>query len=431
MILLKNALVVSPKNNLNSKKDILIAGEQIVDISDQITSKDAEVYDLKGMIVIPGLIDMHVHLREPGFEEKETIKSGIRAAVSGGFTQIAAMPNTNPVADDASVIKHVKEVGQKQGLTEVHPLGAATIKQQGEHITQMGDMIKAGAITFSDDGQPIMDSYIMRRVLEYASLFNKRVVVHAEDRTLSRKGVMNEGYVATKIGLPGVPNAAEEVMIARDITLARYFGKVHFAHVSTAFGLELIKMAKQLNIDVTCEVTPHHLLYTESMLEEYDTNAKVSPPLRTEDDRLALINGLRDGTVDIIATDHAPHTRDDKQLEFNYAANGISGLETALPMIYSGLVVPGKISLEKMVELMSSNPAKIFDLDGGIIVKGGRADLTVIDPLTEKKVDTCTFKSKGKNTPLEGKILTGWCLMTMVKGKIGYYNGEIMIRKGK
>jgi len=431
MILLKNALVVSPLDALNSEKDILIDGENIIEIANDINKKDAQVFDLKGKIIVPGLIDMHVHLREPGFEEKETIKSGLRAAAAGGFTQVAAMPNTNPITDDASVIKHVREVGERVGLTTLHPIGAVTVGQNGISITQMGDLIKAGAVTFSDDGNPVMDSYVMRRALEYSSLFDKRIIAHSEDKQLSRNGVMNEGFIATKIGLPGIPNAAEEVMIARDITLARYFGKVHFAHVSTAFAIELVRMAKQQNIDVTCEATPHHLLFNEDMLEKYNTDAKVSPPLRTKEDTNALLAGINDGTVDIIATDHAPHTKDDKHVEFNSAANGISGLETALALIYSEFVVKNKLSLEKVIELMSINPAKIFGLDGGYITKGKKADLTIIDPLTKKEVDPMLFKSKGKNSPIKGKKLTGWCFMTVVKGTPIYIDGDIQVKKGK
>ncbi len=429
MILLKNATIVSPQDKINGKMDILIDGQKIIKVNTNISEKNATVYDLTGKLLFPGFVDMHVHLREPGFEEKETIKSGSRAAVAGGFTRIAAMPNTRPAADDASVIKHIREVGKNVGLAEILPLGAVTKDQHGEIITQMGDLLKSGALTFSDDGQPVEDAYVMRRALEYASQFNKRIIVHSEDKSLSRDGVMNEGFTSTKIGLPGIPNASEETMIARDIVLAKYFGKIHFAHVSTAFAMELIRMAKAQNIDITCEAMPHHLCYTDDMLLDYDTNAKVSPPLRCQEDMDALIAGLNDGTVDIIATDHAPHTKDDKEVEINFAANGISGLETAIPLIYTKLVESGKITLEKMVELMSVNPIKIFSLDGGSLAKGQPAHLTIIDPTTEKEVNTTNFKSKGKNTPINGWKLKGWNFMTIVRGEIVYNDGEI-VKKG-
>ena len=429
MIILKNGHLVSPTDGIDAKMDILIEGALIVKVAKNIEEESALVYDLKGKLIFPGFVDMHVHLREPGFEEKETIKSGSRAAVAGGFTRIAAMPNTSPIADDASVIKHIREVGERVGLAEIMPLGAVTQGQKGELITQMGDMIKSGALTFSDDGQPISDSYVMRRALEYASQFNKRIIVHSEDKNLTRDSVMNEGFISTKIGLAGNPNAAEETMIARDVVLAKYFGKVHFAHVSTSFAMDLIRMGKTQGVDITCEATPHHLCYTEEMLLDYDTNAKVSPPLRSKEDVQALIAGINDGTVDIIATDHAPHTSDDKDVEINFAANGISGLETAVPLIYTKLVLTKKISLAKMVELMAINPINIFGLDGGKVSAGEPAHFTIIDPENEKRVVKNNFKSKGKNTPINDWKLKGWPFMTIVRGEIVYNDGEV-VKKG-
>ncbi len=424
MILLKNGQVISPADKLNGVYDILIDNGVIAEINKKITSKAEEVLDLKGKLVFPGFIDMHVHLREPGYEEKETIKSGSRAAASGGFTQIAAMPNTNPLADEASVIKYVKDTGERIGLVEVHPIGAVTRGCEGEFITQMGEMTRAGAVAFSDDGRPVMNAQVMRKALEYASLFKKRIISHTEDINLSNKGAMNEGTIATTIGLPGIPNAAEEVQVAREIILAKYFGQVHIAHLSTPFGAELVKLAKKKGIDITCEVTPHHLILNDALAENYDSNTRVSPPLRSETDRQALLKYLQDGTIDMIATDHAPHTYDDKNVEYIYAANGISGIETAAAIVYSKLVLPGIISLERMAELMSVNPAKIFGLDGGSLKKGSKANITVLDPKESKKVLPDNFKSKGRNTPLKGWELQGWPFITIVRGRVVYQNGR-------
>jgi dihydroorotase len=419
-ILLKQGTVVDPSQNLNAKMDILIEDGFICAVKKSITCKVDVTYDCTGKIVAPGFIDMHVHLREPGFEEKETIKTGSKAAVAGGFTSIACMANTNPVADDVAIIKHIREVSERNKIVNVLPIGACTIGLEGQHITQMGEMQRFGAVAFSDDGKPIANAQVMRKVLEYAGMFKAIVISHSEDMALAGHGSMNEGVLSTKLGLPGIPRAAETTMIARDIELAKNFGAVHIAHISTKESVDLIRQAKKIGAPITCETAPHYLALTEDAVDGYNTNAKMNPPLRTEADRLALIDGLKDGTIDIIATDHAPHTYDNKNVEFNLAANGIVGLETSIPLVYTKLVKTKLITLDKMVELMSTVPAKIFGLPKGTLKEGSIADITVFDPAAERKVDKKKFYSKGKNTPFDGWKLSGWPHLTIVKGAVKY-----------
>lgn len=429
-LLLKNGIVVDPSQKLNAKMDILIADGKISALKTSITDKDAEVFDLKGKFITPGLIDMHVHLREPGQEEKETIKTGSKAAVAGGFTSIACMANTDPVADDVSIIKHIKEVAARNGIVHVLPIGACTLGLKGEHISQLGEMQRFGAVAFSDDGKTIGNALVFRRVLEYAKMFSAIVISHCEDHTLTNGGSMNEGFLSTKLGLPGIPRAAETTAVARDIELAKNFGRIHLAHISAQESLALIRQAKKQKAPITCETAPHYLLLTENAVGEYDTNAKMSPPLREESDRQALIAALQDGTIDIIATDHAPHTLDNKRVEFNLASFGIVGLETALPLLYTHLVQTKKITLDRLIELLSVNPAKIFGLPKGTLQVGAAADLTVIDPRTERKVDKTKFYSKGKNTPFNGWKLSGWAAMTIVDGQIKYTQEKgVLIKK--
>ncbi|MDR1453461.1 MAG: dihydroorotase [Candidatus Margulisbacteria bacterium] len=419
-LLLKNGTVVDPAQGLHKKLDLLIADGKITGLKEKISAPDAETHDLQDKIVTPGLIDMHVHLREPGQEEKETIKTGSKAAAAGGFTSIACMANTDPPADDVSLIKHIQEVARRHGIVNVLPIGACTIGLRGEFITQIGEMQRFGAVAFSDDGQPIGNAQVLRKVLEYTGMFNSVVISHCEDKALTNGGSMNESALSTKLGLPGIPSASEATMVARDIEIAKNFGRIHLAHISTKESLDLIRQAKKLGAPITCETAPHYLLLTEEAVGDYNTNAKMSPPLRQEADRLALIEALRDGTIDIIATDHAPHTLDDKRVEFNLAACGVSGLETALPLLYTHFVQTGQITLERLIELMSVNPARIFALDKGTLKPGAAADLTVIDPRLTKKVDKTKFYSKGKNTPFDGWELSGWAAMTIVGGQIKY-----------
>ncbi|MDR2429048.1 MAG: dihydroorotase [Candidatus Margulisbacteria bacterium] len=419
-LLLKNGVVVDPAQGLHKKLDLLIADGKIAELKEKISADGAEVYDLQDKILTPGLIDMHVHLREPGQEEKETIKTGSKAAAAGGFTSIACMANTDPPADDVSLIKHIQEVARRHGIVNVLPIGACTIGLRGEFITQIGEMQRFGAVAFSDDGQPIVNAQVLRKALEYTGMFNSVVISHCEDKALTNGGSMNESALSTKLGLPGIPSASEATMVARDIEIAKNFGRIHLAHISTKESLDLIRQAKKLGAPITCETAPHYLLLTEEAIGDYNTNAKMSPPLRQEADRLALLEALQDGTIDIIATDHAPHTLDDKRVEFNLAAFGISGLETALPLLYTHFVQTGLITLERLVELMSVNPARIFALDKGALKPGAAADITVIDPRLTKKVDKTKFYSKGKNTPFDGWELSGWAAMTIVGGQIKY-----------
>ena len=429
-LLLKNGTVVDPSQNLHAKMDVLIENGKISELKEKITAKDAEIFDLQGKIIVPGLIDMHVHLREPGQEEKETIKTGSKAAVAGGFTSIACMANTDPVADDISIIKHIKEVAERNGIVHVMPIGACTLGLRGEHLTQIGEMQRFGAVAFSDDGMAIGNSLVLRRVLEYANMFGAIVISHCEDKALVNGGSMNESFLSTKLGLPGIPRASETVMVARDIELAKNFGRLHLAHISAKESLELIRQAKKQKAQITCETAPHYLLLTEEAVGEYNTNAKMNPPLREEQDRLALLDALNDGTIDIIATDHAPHTLDNKRVEFNLASFGIVGLETALPLLYTHLVKTKKITLDRLIELMSVNPAKIFGLKKGTLAAGSDADITVIDPKTERKVDKTKFYSKGKNTPFDGWRLSGWADMTIVNGQVKYTQKKgVLVKK--
>lgn len=419
-LLLKNGTLINPAGKISGKKDILINENLIEKIADSIKAdKETEVYDLAGKLVCPGFIDMHVHLREPGNEEKETIKTGSKAAAAGGFTSVACMANTYPVADDVSMIKHIKEVAARNAQVNVFPIGACTKGMEGTQMTQIGEMQRFGAIAFSDDGRPIENARVFRRVLEYAAMFKAPVISHSEDLNLSYGGSMNEGTVSARLGLPGIPRSAESSAVARDIELSYNFGPLHIAHISTADSVDLIREAKIEGVAVTCETAPHYLVLTDEAIEGYNTNAKMNPPLRTEQDRQILLAALNDGTIDIIATDHAPHTLDDKRVEFNKAAYGIVGLETAVPLIYDKLVKTKIITIERMVELMSSRPAAIFNIaDRGILQEGFCADITVIDPTLTKKVDKKEFLSKGRNTPFDGWLLSGWPVLTIVGGKI-------------
>ena len=429
-LLLQNGIVVDPSQQLEQKLDVLIEDGKIRALQERLTDKDAQVFDLQGKYVVPGLIDMHTHLREPGQEEKETIKTGSKAAVAGGFTSIACMANTDPVADDVSIIKHIKEVAERNGIVNVLPIGACTLGLQGKHITQIGEMQRFGAVAFSDDGQPIADTLVLRRVLEYTNMFGAIVISHCEDKALANGGSMNEGALSTRLGLPGLPRAAETVMVARDIEMAKNFGRLHLAHISAQESLALIRQAKKQKAPITCETAPHYLLLTEEAVGEYNTNAKMNPPLRKEQDRQALIDALKDGTIDIIATDHAPHTLDNKRVEFNLAAFGIVGLETALPLLYTHLVQTKIITLTRLIELLSVNPAQIFGLHKGTLAAGAAADITVIDPDTVRAVDKTKFYSKGKNTPFDGQRLCGWADLTIVGGQLKYSAAQgVLVKK--
>ncbi|WP_286680782.1 dihydroorotase [Tepidanaerobacter sp. EBM-49] len=419
--LLKNARVIDPLQNLDSKKDILIADGRIADIGGNIDISEAEIIELSGMIVTPGLIDMHVHFREPGYEYKEDIESGSMSAAAGGFTSVACMPNTNPPIDNAALVEYVKSRAASIGKIKLLPIGCVSKGQEGREIAEIGDMASCGAVAFSDDGKPVSDSSLMRKAMVYASAFDKIIIDHCEDSALFEGGQINEGYISTLLGLSGIPACAEEVMVARNILIAKEMGvAVHIAHVSTKGSVELVRRAKSIGVKVTCEATPHHLILTEDAAMGYNTNAKVNPPLRTKEDTEALIEGLKDGTIDAIVTDHAPHHIDEKDVEFDKAAFGIVGLETSLGLILTHVVEKAGVSLSTAIYKMTAGPAAVLGIEGGTLKIGRAADITVIDPNLEWTVDKNKFFSKGRNTPFDGWKLKGKAVMTLMDGKITY-----------
>jgi len=432
-ILIKNGDIIDPSQGIEGIGYILIEDGKIKEINIQKAAPHTPIskgghkggddpefrtIDAKGRKVFPGFIDMHVHLREPGFEYKETIKTGTMAAIKGGFTTVCCMPNTFPVNDNASVTEFIKRKASEEGCCSVLPIGAITKGQKGEELAEIGTMRNEGCIAFSDDGQPVMNSLIMRRALEYSKAFNVPVISHCEDLTLSEDGVMNEGLMSVTLGLKGIPPEAEQVMIFRDILLAELTGgKLHIAHVSTEGSVNLIRNAKKRGVYVTAETCPHYFTLTEEAVKGYDTSAKVNPPLRTARDIEAIKEGLRDGTIDVIVTDHAPHHRDEKLREFDTAPFGISGLDTGLSLSLR-LVEQGILTPLQLVEKMAWNPAGILGIDGGTLKIGSDADVVIVDEDREFRVDPELFISKGKNTPFAGWILKGMPVVTIYKGKI-------------
>jgi dihydroorotase len=420
-LLLKNARVIDPTQKIDARMDVLIEDGKIAACSPDIkSSQDVKVIDLTGMIVAPGLIDMHTHLREPGLEYKETIASGSAAAVAGGFTSIACMPNTEPVNDNRSITEFIRRKASEANLANVYPIGAISADSEGKKLTEYWDLKEAGIIALSDDGKPVMDAALMRRAMEYASSLSLPVIQHCEDKNLSAGGLMNEGYYATILGLPGVPAIAEDVMVGRDILIAEYTRtQVHIAHVSTTGAVRLIRDAKARGLNVTAETAPHYFTLTDKSLQDFDTNHKVSPPLRSEADVAAIKEGLADGTLDAIACDHAPHGRTDKEVEFEYAANGISGLETSLGLSLN-LLQDGVLTWSDLIAKMSCNPARILRLDKGSLACGADADITVINPELPWTVDVKAFHSRGKNSPFHGWKMKGRAVLTIVGGDIKY-----------
>ncbi len=421
-ILLKNGRIIDPILNIDRVADVFINDGTIEKIGEQIpSSKNVEVIDLDGKIIAPGFIDMHVHLREPGFEHKETIETGCRSAAAGGFTAVCCMPNTNPAIDDASVVRQIIEQSQKvhHGIVDVYPIAAVTIDRKGKELAPMLELAEAGAVAFTDDGAPVGGSEMMRRALEYAAMIGKPIIQHAEETDMTKGGVMNEGFVSTSLGMPAMPSAAEDIMIARDIRLAEYsHAFYHVAHISTAQAVDLVRSAKARKLAVTCEVTPHHFSLTDEAVRSFDTNTKMNPPLRTKDDVEAMKEGLRDGTIDVIATDHAPHSFDEKQVEYLYAPFGIVGLETAIGLSIKELVVPGIISIVQLIQKLSTNPRTILHLPAVTIAEGEYANLTLLDPAKEWIVDVGSFKSKSKNSPFHGWKLTGKAVGIVNHGRI-------------
>ncbi len=410
-ILLKNGRVIDPANGTDSETDVLIVDGIIEKMKSDISAgKDVQVHDLKGMIIAPGFMDMHVHLREPGFEHKERIESGTLSAAHGGFTAVCCMPNTNPAIDNASVVRDItmKAKQANGGLVDVFPIGAVTKSREGKELAPMMELAEAGAVAFSDDGAPVGDSEIMRRALEYASMLGMCIIQHAEESSLTKGGVMNEGFVSTSLGMAPIPPIAEDIMVARDVSLVEYVqARYHVAHVSTAGAVELVRSAKAKGLPVSCEVTPHHFTLTDEAVRSFDTNTKMNPPLRTRDDVEAMKEGLRNGTIDVIATDHAPHSYDEKQVEFLYAPFGIVGLETAIGLAFTELVHKGVLTIEQLIEKFSNNPRKILRLPAIKIAEGEKANLTILNPNYEWLVETAKFKSKSKNSPFDGYKLKG------------------------
>lgn len=421
-ILIKNGRVIDPAQSIDEQLDLLIRDGVIIETGKDLHADPAEVIDATGLLVVPGLIDLHVHLRDPGLEYKEDIISGTLAAVAGGFTSVACMPNTRPVNDNQTVTEYIINKARQKGSCNVFPIGSITKGLSGETLSEMGEMQQSGAVGFSDDGLPVCSGEVMRRALEYAKPFGFPIISHAEDLSIAGKGVMNDGFVATELGLKGIPWVAEDAMTARDIMLAEFTGgRLHVAHVSTKGGMALVRDAKRRGVAVTCEVTPHHLTLTEEAVRGYNTNAKMNPPLRLAEDVAALREGLADGTVDAIATDHAPHHYDEKNVEFAIAMNGIVGLETALPLTLR-LVKQGVIDLSRAVDLLSCGPARAFGLDRGTLEAGKVADVTLIDPDCQWTVTSETLHSKSKNSPFLGETMQGAARMTLVAGRIVYRN---------
>jgi dihydroorotase len=422
-LVVKGGRVVDPAHDIDGPADVRIENGRIVAVGKRLDTRGASVLDAVGRVVCPGFIDLHTHLREPGREDKETIATGTRAAAAGGFTAVCAMPNTEPVNDTAGITRAILERARTEGAVRVYPIGAITRGSRGEELAEYGDLREAGCVAVSDDGRPVASARVMRRALEYAQAFDLTVIDHCEEPSLTEKAPMNEGPVATLLGLRGWPGAAEAVMVERDVLLAELTGgKVHIAHISTAASVDAVRRGKRRGVRVTAEATPHHLLLTDQAVKdtEYDTSTKMNPPLRAEADRRAVIEGLRDGTIDCIATDHAPHTVDDKKVEFDQASFGIVGLETAVALCLDRLVRTGVVTLSRLIELLSTHPARVLALPGGSLAVGGPGDITILDLDRERAVDPARFQSKGRNTPYAGWTLRGWPVATIVGGTIAW-----------
>jgi len=426
-VLIAHGYVVDPAQQVNTGKNLLIEDGRIAGLLDRAEPirEGIEVLDATGLVVAPGFVDLHVHLREPGQEYKETIATGAAAAVAGGWTTVCAMPNTDPVNDNPAVTRFIVEQGQRAKLANVFPIGAVTKGGCGKELAEMGEMKAAGIVAVSDDGNPVPGAGMMRRALEYARGFDLPVVDHCQDPSLSKGGVMHEGRWSLILGLRGLPAAAEEVDAVRDCVLARLTGaRLHLAHMSTRGAIEAVRQAKQAGLQVTCEIAPHHWTLTDQAVESYDTNTKMSPPLRSSEHVEALLEGMRDGTIDAIATDHAPHHSDEKALEFDEAPFGIIGLETAIGLAFD-LVHQGTISLERLVEMCATNPARIFSLtDRGSLAPNAHADVTILDPACEWVFDVAASKSKSRNSPFHGRAMKGAAVATIVGGRLVYLHPD-------
>jgi dihydroorotase len=420
-------LLIKGGRTVDGQRDLLIEEGKIKAIGARLKGTGARVIEAKGLLVLPGLIDMHAHLRDPGRPDKETIASGARAAALGGFTTVCCMANTNPPADNPAVVEYIIAKAKAEAVVNILPVAALTKGLKGEELAELGRCYAEGAVAFSDDGRPVLRAEVMRRALEYTSQFGVPVISHCEDTGLSGDGSMNEGTLSTEIGLPGIPALAEEIMVARDALLAREYGRLHIAHVSSANSVKLIRQAKREGAPLTAETCPHYFALTEEAVRQYDTNAKVNPPLKGRADVQAVIRGLRDGTIDVIATDHAPHTCEEKNIEFNQAVPGLVGLETALALVLTRLVETRALSLKQAIEKLTAAPARILNLPAkGVLRAGADADIILVDPKAEWVVDPAKFASKSRNTPFNGWRLRGKVLWTIVGGKIVVKDGKLV-----
>lgn len=427
-MLLRNGHLVDPSQAIDGVTDIRIENGVVSEVGPDLPEQDGEdIFDLSGCYVMPGLIDTHVHLRDPGQEESEDLESGSKAAIAGGFTTVVAMPNTFPVVDNVPIVRYIKDKSARLGYADVLPTAAITKGQEGQEITEIGFLRDAGVIAFTEDGKSVANSGILRKAMTYSKPYDVLFMSHCEDKDLKGAGCMNAGALATEMGLGGIANEVEDIIIMRDIMLAKMTGvRLHIQHLSTASGLELVREAKAKGLPVTCEVTPHHLFLTEDAVRGYNTDAKVAPPLRTAADNEALINGLKDGTITCIGTDHAPHSSDKKDVEFERAANGISSIEIAFPLIWTHLVETGRFTLSEIVSIMSCNPAELLRIDRGSLSVGKVADVLIFDPETERAVNPQEFYSKGKNCPYTGEVLRGWPSMVLRAGRVVLKNGAIV-----
>ena len=424
---IKNARVIDPAAKRDAVGDVFVADGKFVASLSAAAKKRAKKIDATGLVVCPGLVDVHVHFREPGQTHKETIGTGSRAAAAGGFTTVVCMPNTSPVADNAGTIQLMKDVIRRDAVIRVHPTGCITVGMKGQSLAPIGSLKRAGVVAITDDGDCVQSNDLMRRAVEYAKMFNLPVMDHCQDHSMTQGAVMNEGVMSTRLGLRGWPNAAEDLIVARNVILSEYSGAhIHLQHISSRFSVDVIRRAKQRGARITAEATPHHIALTDDMLATYDTNFKMNPPLRTEEDRRALIAGLRDGTLDIIATDHAPHTDYEKDKEFDYAPNGILGLETALPVTLDVLVRKNRFKLPFVIDLMTRRPARLIDLPGGTLAVGADADICIFDPDEKWFYDAKAGFSKSSNSPWSGQTLTGRVKTTIVGGRIVFDGGRIV-----
>jgi dihydroorotase len=418
-LLIKNGHIIDSANKVNEVTDLLVIDGKIARLGKNIEESDAEIIDANGLLVLPGFVDAHCHLREPGFEYKEDIESGTRSAAAGGFTSIACMPNTNPVVDNKAIVSYIKSTVKEKGYVNVFPIAAISKGMKGEELSEIGELAKAGAVAISDDGKPVVNSSLMKKAMQYSSMFGIKVISHCEEKDLADEGVMNEGYTSTIMGLKGIPAPSEEIMVAREAILSEYLKiPIHIAHVSTELSVDIVRNAKKRGVKITAETCPHYFSITEEACLGFNTLAKVNPPLRTEKDRLAVIEGLRDGTIDMIATDHAPHHKDEKNVEFNIAANGLVGFETAFALAMTYLVKNGALTMEELVYKLTEAPSKMLGIDKGTLGVGKDADITIVNPDEEYVVDIEKFKSKSKNSPYNGFKLSGTIQYTIVGGKV-------------